>query len=156
MDLYVEDRLYQGRLTVEFDSKKNFVLRAGNEFFRNHTLISGQVPQDELDLNPNAPTDPVTTNYMSNRAAQFIELQFPTPLGFHLTPGVRGEYESISKEYIVDPRISLIYPLTTSANLTAAWGIYHQYPEPRYYDPYIGNPQLSIMILISGIRSCRP
>lgn len=145
MNLDIEDMLYQGRVTAEYELNKNFILRAGTVFFRNRTLISGKVPREELDLNPKATTDPVATNYTSHRSAQFIESVFSFPLGFQLTPGIRGEYESISRNYIVDPRISINYPLTTSSNLTAAWGIYHQYPQPQYYDPYIGNPQLTAM-----------
>jgi len=67
------------------------------------------------------------------------------PLGFRLTTGLRNEYESVSKTYTVDPRLSLIYSLSVHSNITASWGMFHQYPEPSYYDPYIGNPQLSAM-----------
>lgn len=145
MDLDFEDRLYQTRIIGESELFKGYTFRTGIEFFRNQTLISGIVPQEELDLSPGAPTDLVETDYISNRAAQFIELETFAPLGIKMTPGLRGEYESISKKYIFDPRLSLIYSLTMHSNLTASWGIYHQFPEPSYYDPYVGNPQLSSM-----------
>jgi len=145
MDLDLEDRLYQARIIGESELFKGYTFRTGIEFFRNQTLISGTVPQEELDLSPGAPTDLVDTDYVSNRATQFIELEMFAPFGIKLTPGLRGEYESISKKYIIDPRLSLIYSLTIHSNLTASWGIYHQFPEPSYYDSYVGNPQLTSM-----------
>jgi vitamin B12 transporter len=145
MDLDLEDRLYQARIIGESELFTGYTFRTGIELFRNQTFISGIVPQEELDLGPGAPTDLVDTDYISNCAAQFIELEMFAPLGIKMTPGLRGEYESISKKYIVDPRLSLIYSLTMHSNLTASWGIYHQFPEPSYYDPYVGNPRLSSM-----------
>ncbi|MDZ7332603.1 MAG: TonB-dependent receptor [candidate division KSB1 bacterium] len=145
MELDFEDRLYQARLNAEIESFQGYTLQAGMEFFKNQTLISGTITQNELDLSPTAPTDQVNTDYNSYRAAQFIELELFGPLGIKMTPGLRGEYESISKKYILDPRLALIYSLTPQSNLTASWGIYHQFPEPSYYDPYVGNPQLSSM-----------
>jgi hypothetical protein len=145
MDLDFEDRVYQARIIGESELFKGYTFRTGIELFRNRTIIAGTVPQDELDLSPDAPTDQFATKYTSNRVAQFIELETFGPLGMKMTPGVRAEYESIAKQYILDPRLSLIYSLTMHSNLTASWGIYHQFPEPSYYDPYVGNPQLSSM-----------
>lgn len=145
MELNVEDRLYQSRITAERELFKGYTFRAGLAYFRNQTLISGTVPQDELDLSPNAPTDKVDTDYISDRAVQFIEMEAFLPFGIRITPGLRGEYESISKQYNIDPRISCIYALDLHSNLTASWGIFHQYPEQQYYDPYIGNSDLSSM-----------
>lgn len=145
MDLDLEDRLYQARIIGESELVKGYTFRTGIDLFRNQTMISGTVPQKKLDLSPAAPTDRVDTDYISNRTAQFIELELFAPWGIKMTPGLRGEYESISKKYILDPRLSLIYSLTPHSNLMASWGIYHQFPEPSYYDPHVGNPKLSSM-----------
>lgn len=145
MDLDVTDRLYQARLVCEWEPFKTSTLRMGMDFFRYHTLTQGVVPQEELDLAPDAPTDCVDTDYVSNRAVQYIEWELFGPFGLQITPGLRGEYESISEIYRVDPRISLNYPMTLHSNISAAWGIYRQFPKPEYYDPYVGNPNLSSM-----------
>jgi len=145
MDLNLKDQLYQAQITAEWDLTKSVIMRTGAAAFRSRTFITGTVPQEELDASPDALTDPVATDYTSNRYVQFLEIQFPAPLGFWITPGLRGEYESISEEYILDPRISLVYPLTAFSNFSASWGLFHQYPESRYYDPYIGNPDLTSM-----------
>ena len=145
MDLDVEDRLYQARFIGEYEWFSGFNVRAGIEFYRNHTLISGVVPENELDLSPDAPVVGVETDYVSDRAAQFFEWEMFGPFGIQIIPGVRGEYESITGSYAVDPRISLNFPLTVHSTFTAAWGIYHQFPKPEYYDPFTGNPNLSSM-----------
>jgi outer membrane cobalamin receptor len=145
MNLDFEDRLVQARIIGESELFKGYTFRAGIEWFRNRTRISGRVTQAELDLSPTAPTDQVDTEYSSDRTAQFVEVELFAPLGIRVTPGLRGEYESISQRYILDPRLSLIYSLTANSNLTASWGRYHQFPEPSYYDPSVGNPQLSAM-----------
>jgi len=145
MHLNLADRLSQCRLSLEGELTKNISFRAGNYFLRYRTIISGQVPQNELDLSPSAPIDLVSTNYTSDRAAQYLEFDVPTLLGILLKAGLRGEYESTSRDYLIDPRVSLVYPISATSNISAAAGRYHQFPKPEYYDPFIGNPNLSAM-----------
>ncbi len=145
MDLQMQDKIYQGRVSVDYELKPTITVRSGFGIFHDNTKIRGRVPENELDLNPEGVGEDVRTNYHSNRLMHFSEIEFPAPLGLYVITGVRGEYESISDEYFIDPRLSLTYPMTTHSNLTAAWGIYHQYPEAQYYDPYIGNPELASM-----------
>jgi outer membrane cobalamin receptor len=59
--------------------------------------------------------------------------------------GLRGEYTTRPGDYFLDPRLACNYALTQHSHLSAAWGIYHQYPEPQYYDSNLGNPNLSAM-----------
>jgi len=145
LDLDIEDRLYQVRITGEGELFENVFYRSGVVFFRDATIIQGTVPEEEMDVNPSASGRHVETDYVSHRAVQFFECEAIGPWGVKITPGLRGVYESISRTYRLDPRISCIIPLAEHSNLTAAWGDYHQYPEPRYYDPYVGNPELSGM-----------
>jgi len=145
MELDINDHLYQSKITAERETFAGVVFRTGLAFYRYQTIISGFVPMDELDLSLQAPTNKVDTDYISDRAIQFVEFEFFAPLGIKVINGLRGEYESVSKKYQVDPRISLLYALDTHSNLTASWGIFHQYPDPSRYDPYVGNPKLTSM-----------
>ena len=61
MDLVVEDQLFQSRITAEYNLSSCVKIMGGGVFFRNQTLISGIVPKEELDLNPDGMTDPVET-----------------------------------------------------------------------------------------------
>ncbi len=145
MDLEIEDRLYQSKITLESELFPGSTVRSGLALYRYQTLIAGTVPENELDLSPQAPTNKVDTDYISDRAVHFVEFDFFAPFGIKIISGLRGEYESVSKKYQIDPRISFLYALNTHSNLTASWGIFHQNPDPSRYDPYVGNPKLTSM-----------
>jgi vitamin B12 transporter len=143
LDLDIEDRMYQLRITGEREVIHGLHVRSGLALFRFQTRVEGTVPQEEEDLDPNAPTDRVDTDYTSDRAAPFVETEWFGPFGIRFTVGLRGEYESISGVTGIDPRASISMPILSHSDITFAWGCYRQYPDPMYYDPYIGNPQLS-------------
>jgi hypothetical protein len=151
MDLDTEDQLLQFRLMGEKELFGGVWLRTGLEFFKRQTLLAGTVFQDELDLRPNAPIDTIKTDYISNRTAHFIEFDIFGPFGFKITPGLRTEVESISKLWIMDPRVALVIPISFHSNINAAYGFYRQYPDPQYYDSYVGNPDLSAMKAVHAI-----
>lgn len=144
LNLSSEDRLGQFRLSGEYEVNSSITLQGGISHLRRKVLYSGTVPQEEMDLAPDAPIDIIDIRYLSGLTGAFIEGEFYTFLG-RFTPGLRQEYESISSEFTTDPRFSLMLPLGAHSGLTAAWGVYHQYPDPQYYDPNIGNPDISAM-----------
>jgi outer membrane receptor for ferrienterochelin and colicin len=151
MDLDTEDRLLQFRLMGENELLKGITLRTGLEFFKRQTFLAGMIFQDELDLSPSASIDTIKTGYISNRTAHFIEFDIVGPFGFNITPGLRIEVESISKSWIMDPRVALVIPISVHSNINAAYGFYRQYPDPQYYDSYVGNPDLSAMKAVHTI-----
>lgn len=59
-----------------------------------------------------------------------------------VAPGVRLERYGLSHETVLDPRVSLTLPLTSSVTLRESVGRYHQPPTPGDIDPNGGNPQL--------------
>ncbi len=145
MKLKMTDRLYQARMSVEGEFIGGMTLHTGIDLFRFSTLINGTVPLEKGDVNPDAPSIKVDTDYCSNRVAHFTEFELLTPLGIKFIPGFRFEYESISKSFRTDPRLSMVLALSEHASLNFAWGRYHQDPAPEYFDPYIGNPNLRAM-----------
>jgi len=151
MQLDIQDRLHQFRLSGEGSLGSGVTLRVGAVQFWNRARFTGRVPKEELDLNPEAATERVDTDYRSHRAVGFLELESHAPFGLVVIPGIRGEWESISGDMTMDPRLSLSWLVGTYSRITAAWGVYHQYPRPEYYDPYIGNPQLSAMRSVHSI-----
>lgn len=145
LDLKSDEQLYQGRWIAEYTTGENARIRAGMEVFENVVRLKGQVPKEYLDLNPDAPTKRVDSRYRSLRGVIFGEGQWLFGSRLRFTPGLRGEYESISGQFIWDPRLSAAYSLSREWNLTAAAGRYHQFPQPYYYDSYAGNPSLNSM-----------
>jgi len=145
LDIQTKDRLLQSRINAEYTAKASLTFRAGAEFLRMLTKISGKVPITKEDFNPDAPYINIDTDYISNRSAGFLECEYTTPFGFTMIPGIRMEKESVSGERNINPRISAIFPLSGNFNLTAASGTYHQFPRAEYFDPYAGNPSLKAM-----------
>jgi len=145
MDLDLEDQMVHGRFLGERELSNHFTIRGGFEYMRRKTLIHGRVPEEEEDVDPHAPSNEVETDYLSHKVSPFFEWDFWTPWGFKVMTGFRGAYESQSEEFHLDPRISLVFPISRYTDITAAWGVYHQYPDPAHYDPYVGNPKLTSM-----------
>lgn len=67
LDLMLTDRMNQARLTLEAQICRDLQWRSGLEIFHLATDIDGHVPVIELDLQPDAPTEPVKTRYLSRR-----------------------------------------------------------------------------------------
>jgi hypothetical protein len=59
-----------------------------------------------------------------------------------LKPGLRVEQYGLSDEIVIDPRLALRLPLTSSLTLRESLGRYHQPPTPGDIDPNGGNPEL--------------
>lgn len=145
MNLNIEDCLYQARFQGEREIRAGITFRAGLSFFQHKTGIFGTVPINEMDVNPNALSQKVATDYTSNRFVQFIEMDSFMLFGIHSTAGIRAEYKSKTEKYKIAPRFTANYSLSKHSNLTASWGIFHQYPAPKYFDAYVGNPKLGAM-----------
>jgi len=145
MNLDITDRLYQSKLLCEGEIHSNVKLTAGLELYHLLTEIYGSVPEIASDANPNALFNLVDTEFRSTRLAHFLELETFIWHGMRLTVGFRSEYESNSREYFVDPRMAVVYSLSSNSNISASWGRFHQYPEPTRFDPYEGNPRLGPM-----------
>lgn len=74
-------------------------------------------------------------------AALWAETRFT--LGrLDLKPGVRLDHYGLSDENVIDPRLALSLPLTSSLTLRESLGRYHQPPTPGDLDPNGGNPAL--------------
>ena len=142
LNLNNDERFYQMRFSGEYQAKDNLKIQSGVEAFDNRIYMQGKVPQEYLDFNPDAPFDRIDLDYSSRRSAAFIQAEWFASPRLRFNPGIRAEYESISEDAVVDPRISLAYEMYDSWNITLAAGRYHQFPEPFYYDPYAGNPDL--------------
>ncbi len=74
-------------------------------------------------------------------AALWAETRFT--LGrIDLKPGLRLERYGLSEETVVDPRLALTLPVTSTLTLRESLGRYHQPPTPGDLDPNGGNPNL--------------
>ncbi|MBN2008368.1 TonB-dependent receptor [candidate division KSB1 bacterium] len=151
MNLDMNDKLLQSRIALEMALPDAVVLRTGISTYDTRTKIFGTVPENDDDVNPNAPRQSVATDYDQFQTATFAEIDLPMMFGAIVTPGLRGEWTDLKQRYRWAPRLNLSCPITANSHLTAAWGIFYQMPETRYFDPYIGNPDLTSMKAIHYI-----
>lgn len=155
MCLKIDDELWQLNFMTEYEIIANLKLRSGVNYFLTRALFTGKRPFDDENYAPDALLYEIKTDYHSNRQAAFMESEIVTPWTIVITPGMRVEKESISDDLALEPRLNFTFPFTSHLNLTAAYGIYHQFPEIQYYDSSIGNPNLSVMKaihIITGIH----
>ncbi|MCK4329338.1 TonB-dependent receptor [candidate division WOR-3 bacterium] len=145
LDIKQSDRSYQFKLSGEYTVNYAISFLIGTQHFYNLVNINGRIPQDEDDLSPDAPYDDIETNYESYRHALLLETRLNIANRLFLTEGARLDFESISEKLNFDPRISAVYKISEFNSFKFAFGIYHQYPAPSYYDETIGNPQLTSM-----------
>jgi hypothetical protein len=87
----------------------------------------------------------------------------------HIVPGIRLEpyVTSVNKALpvvgdnpptgvttentVVDPRLALRYKVSSKLSTKAAFGIYHQAPEPEDLSSVFGNPNLAVSSAIHGL-----
>ncbi|MBN2089280.1 TonB-dependent receptor [candidate division KSB1 bacterium] len=151
MRLNLDDNLWQFNFITEYEMLSSLKLRGGVNYLITNALFTGERPFDEENYAPEAQLYDIKTDYHSQRQAAFLEGEIITPWAMVISPGLRLEKESVSQNMMLAPRVNFTFPLTPSFSLTAAYGIYHQFPEIQYYDTIIGNPDLSPMKSIHSI-----
>ncbi len=151
MNLRLDDNLWQFNFLTEYEMLSNLKFKGGVNYLITSALFSGQRPFDEENFAPDALLYDIKTDYQSNHQAIFLESEIVTPWAMVISPGLRLEKKSISQNTLLAPRVNLAFPLTPAFSFTAAYGIYHQFPDIQYYDTVIGNPGLAAMRSIHSI-----
>jgi hypothetical protein len=79
------------------------------------------------------------------RNGLFVESDFQPVNALRLVTGIRSDRSSFTNVRTVDPRVSAALRVGGSATITSAWGVYHQVPDPLYFDAALGRPGLAPM-----------
>lgn len=145
LDINQADRLFQFKLSCEYMLNNTMTFRVGTQNFLNHVIFKGRVPVDENNLSPDAPHNEIDTDYHSYRSALFLETTFNIADKTFLTNGIRADYETFSDKMVFDQRFSIAYRISEQSSFKSAFGTFHQYPAPYYYDKTVGNPKLGPM-----------
>lgn len=144
LDLDEADRTYKVRSDIEFSGLENMTWYAGLEWERFGNNFSGQVPGSDDILDPSADYRLLDERYATRRLGGYIESAYRILLGLRFQLGLRADYENVSEDWTVDPRVSLQYDVTSSGTIRLASGRYHQYAEPFEYNAVSGNPNLDV------------
>ncbi|HUI29636.1 MAG TPA: TonB-dependent receptor [Candidatus Acidoferrales bacterium] len=143
LDLKPSDITYKARFDADADLDDDHRLSFGAETEKMINRYDGTVPQNPLVLDPQASVYTLNEDYSAVRVGVYSEVESAVAKRIMTSVGIRSDYYTLSKEAVVDPRVSLRYNFSNEIHAQASWGIYHQFAEPYLYNQVNGNPQLS-------------
>ena len=73
-----------------------------------------------------------TMDFNDNLIGFFAEPEIKFTKNFAIRPGIRSEYASVIGKWNVAPRVALAWKTGETAQLSGAWGKYHQTPQADY------------------------
>jgi hypothetical protein len=123
-------------------SERSPTIRAGGEWERATSAFDGSIPTRGDDVGSDATVSRLRSSGVGERAAIFGETEWRIASRLAMTTGVRTDRSTLTGESTVDPRLSMSLAIHPTATLTAAWGIYHQIPDPMLFDREFGDPTL--------------
>jgi hypothetical protein len=143
LHLRPSDITYKARFDAEVDLDPDYRLSFGIEGEKMITRYEGTVPQNPSVLDPRGSVYTLNEKYSAVRFGVYSELESALSQRVMVSVGIRSDYYDLSKETIVDPRVSLRYNISKEMHTQASWGIYRQFAQPYLYNQVNGNSQLS-------------
>jgi vitamin B12 transporter len=133
----------KARFDAEANLDDDHRLSFGVECEKMINRYDGTVPQDPLVLDPQAGVFTLHEDYGAVRIGGYSEMESALSKRVMVNAGIRADYYDLSKETVIDPRLSLRYNVSKEMHAQASWGIYHQFAQPYLYNRVNGNPRLS-------------
>jgi len=119
---------------TEWEATLGIVVRVGGELDRLESDYMGSIPETGYDVKPGARTTVISSSQTGNRSAAFAEAELRPFTQVRLVAGMRTDRSSLTDLETVDPRFSAAWKTFGGLTVTAAWGVYHQVPDPLYFD----------------------
>ncbi len=116
-----------------------YTFRIGGDADWRNSRFDGSLPLSFADVAPGARRTLFDSPLDGARSGVFAEADWRALTDLRLIAGARTDYSSLTRVRTVDPRLSAGYQLG-KATLTAAFGNYHQVPDPLYLAPGVGLP----------------
>ncbi|MDE2878957.1 TonB-dependent receptor [Candidatus Palauibacter soopunensis] len=149
-----EDRLTQARAKLDVHVGRGIALAGGTEFEGRDADIAGAVPAGSHDNAPGAPTTVFGSRETGSRWGGFGEIELQPWNAVRFVVGARTDRSSFTDRVTADPRVSVSWRPAANLTVTGAWGVFHQIPDPLFFEPTLGDPSLPAMSarhLIGGI-----
>lgn len=149
-----EDRLTQARVKLDVHVVRGVALAGGTEFEGRNADIAGAVPAGSHDNAPGAPTTVFRSRQTGSRWGGFGEIELQPWNAVRFVVGTRADHSSFADRVTADPRVSVSWRPAANLTVTGAWGVFHQIPDPLFFEPTLGDPSLPAMSarhLIGGI-----
>ena len=159
LDLESETILTQVFGEVAWSPADRFVVTAGGEIERLASDVAGRLPATASDRSAEAASIPIDVDEAGSRAGAFAEGELRLGGRARVRTGIRTDRSTHTDARSWDPRVSADVGLGGSATLLLAWGIYHQVPDPLFFEASLGDPGLPPMRsrqLVAGIQLGSP
>jgi hypothetical protein len=119
---------------TEWQPAASVVLRGGGELDRVESEYDGTIPAFGYDVKPGARVTVLSSRRTGDRAGAFIETDWRPVSRGRVVAGVRTDRSTLTDERTIDPRVSAAWVAPRGITVTAAWGLYHQVPDPLYFE----------------------
>ncbi len=140
-----DDRLTQARARIEVPVRPGLALALGAEVERREADLAGSVPAASYDNAPNAAKTVFSSRESGARLGGFGQVELQPSNALRLLLGLRADRSTFTGHTTLDPRLSATWRPTGMLTLTAAWGVFHQVPDPLLFEPTLGDPSLPAM-----------
>ena len=136
------------RLPVEFERRNHKTDKTYLGFEVEHSNVDVRVLAPKINEDDpffdfeDAPQVETKLNYSTSQFAGWAAHDFRVTDEMAVTPGLRATYSQRLKASVLDPRLKLVYKLSSEESYKAAVGQYSKSPDPRETDEQFGNPDL--------------
>ena len=120
-------------------------LAGGAEVEHRSADLAGAVAVASHDNAPDAPKTIFSGCESGTRIAGFGEIELQPSNALRLLLGARADRSFLTGRVTGDPRISATWRAAEYLTFTAAWGVFHQVPDPLLFEPTLGDPVLPSM-----------
>lgn len=135
----------------EWIANQRITLRTGGELEWLRSAFGGSVPSRSADIAPGSRIRVVGSNDRGLRSAVLSEGDLCVGDHTRIVLGLRSDSSSLTHEHTLDPRISTAVKTGRGVTLTAAWGVYHEIPDPLLFNPTLGDTTLGSMRAVHSI-----
>jgi hypothetical protein len=140
-----DERWTQAFGEATWSAGSTLALRGGGEVEARRSRFVGSVPDSRADRAPGARVTRFDDAVRGTRGGAFAESDWRPAEPVRVVAGVRGDRSTLTGRATADPRLSAALKVRPNATLTAAWGVYHQVPDPIDFAPGLGTPDLAPM-----------
>lgn len=127
-DIYAK---FRGDFSLPLTSTIDF--GTGAEYEYSGYKTNGAYPMYFYNLAMNAPVYSYNTDKNTGRFGAYAETRIRATDFLYFITGLRGDYHTLSNNFIADPRFSAVVKISGHSFLKGAAGIYHQYPALSNY-----------------------
>lgn len=133
LDTRTKEIYSKGRVDFTKNVTSKIDINTGIEYEYNGYDIGGIIPVFSYNLKPTGPSFNIDTEENTGRAGAYIESQIKLSKRIFIIPGIRSDYQTLSGNISLDPRISFGYQPARNNSIRGAVGLYHQNPKLDYF-----------------------